>query len=397
MAEPITQARLRALAAVHPEQGRVLSVFLNLDPTEFATPSARSSAITSVMTAAAHKVEAKDGSHARRAHGAARRRRTRPRRARCPTSPPTARARSPSTRADRPTCSRSSACAGRSRTRSCSTAPRSSSRSCCTAPTSSGWCCSPTAAPRGCSSARATRSRRPTGSSTTCTPSTTRAAGRSSTTSARSRRRSHDHLQHAAELAFDVYKKRGLDRVLVGAPDELLSEFKGKLHPYLRERIAGKISVDVENASLDDVCARGQAADRGARPRCEREALDRLAQGVGTGGRGAAGIAEVLDALNQARVETLLIAENFRAAGRVDFAGRPAAAREARAGRAGRRHRRAGDREGDRAVRDRDGRAPPRRPRAAGRHRGGAAILRVAFLGTGIMGAPMARNLAARA
>ena len=53
--------------------------------------------------------------------------------------------------------------------------------------------------------------------------------------------------------------------------------------------------------------------------RCEREALDRLAQGVGTGGRGAAGIAEVLDALNQARVETLLISENFRAGGRVDF------------------------------------------------------------------------------
>src|ERR1700754_1509107 len=61
MAEPITQARLRALSAVHPEEGRVLSVFLNLDPTQFATPAARSSAITSVMTAAVHKVEESDG------------------------------------------------------------------------------------------------------------------------------------------------------------------------------------------------------------------------------------------------------------------------------------------------------------------------------------------------
>src|SRR3954453_21378836 len=61
MAEPITQARLRALAAVHPEQGRVLSVFLNLDPTQFATAAARSSAITSVLTDAAHKVEEKGG------------------------------------------------------------------------------------------------------------------------------------------------------------------------------------------------------------------------------------------------------------------------------------------------------------------------------------------------
>src|SRR3954447_22325105 len=61
MAEPITQARLRALSAVHPEQGRVLSVFLNLDPTQFATAAARSSAITSVITDATHKVEEKDG------------------------------------------------------------------------------------------------------------------------------------------------------------------------------------------------------------------------------------------------------------------------------------------------------------------------------------------------
>src|SRR4051812_30539969 len=61
MAEPITQARLRALAAVHPEEGRVLSVFLNLDPGQFATANARSSAITSVMTEAAHKVEETEG------------------------------------------------------------------------------------------------------------------------------------------------------------------------------------------------------------------------------------------------------------------------------------------------------------------------------------------------
>ena len=142
MAEPITQARLRALAAVHPDEGRVLSVFLNLDPTEFATPSARSSAITSVMTAAAHKVEAKDGlTHDERMALRDDVERVRDVLA-APTSPPTARAPWPSTRAGRPTCSRSSACAGRSRTRSCSTAPRSSSRSSCTAPTSAGWCCS---------------------------------------------------------------------------------------------------------------------------------------------------------------------------------------------------------------------------------------------------------------
>ncbi len=190
-------------------------------------------------------------------------------------------------------------------------------------------------------------------------------------------------------------RSAGLDRVLIGAPDDLLAEFKSKLHPYLRERIAGRISVDIENASVDDVCAAAKPLIEEHVRKCEREALDRLAQGVGTGGRGAAGIADVLDALNQARVETLLIAENFRASGRVDFEAGLLLPDGRRVGRGGRGHRRAGDREGDRAVGDRDGRAPPRRPRAARRNRSGAEILStVAFLGTGLMGAPMARNLA---
>ena len=128
-----------------------------------------------------------------------------------------------------------------------------------------------------------------------------------------------DHLTNAAELAFDVFKHRGLDRVIVGGPEDLLGEFKGKLHSYLRERIVGKVAVDVENASLDDVCSAARPLIDAHVRQCERTALDRLAQGVGTGGRGAAGIDEVLDALNQARVETLLIAENFKAPGRVDF------------------------------------------------------------------------------
>src|SRR5919106_1171043 len=61
MATTITRDNLRRLAAVKPERGRVLSVILNLDPTEFATPPARSTAVTSVLTEAAHRVDEADG------------------------------------------------------------------------------------------------------------------------------------------------------------------------------------------------------------------------------------------------------------------------------------------------------------------------------------------------
>src|SRR3954453_9477713 len=56
-ANTITRDQLRRLADVRPERGRVLSVFLNLDPAQFATPPARSTAITSVVNDAAQKIE----------------------------------------------------------------------------------------------------------------------------------------------------------------------------------------------------------------------------------------------------------------------------------------------------------------------------------------------------
>ena len=129
-----------------------------------------------------------------------------------------------------------------------------------------------------------------------------------------------DHLLHAAEVAFDLYKRAGFDHLLVGAPEETVHELEQKLHPYLRERIAGRLHLDVENSAIDDVRSAAAEAIEDWRRRCEREALDRLTEGVGRGGRGAAGLSSVLQALNEARVETLLVADGFRSPGGRDSA-----------------------------------------------------------------------------
>ena len=49
-ASPITRSRLRRLAEVRPAHGRVLSVFLNLDPSEFPTPRDRATELTRCST-----------------------------------------------------------------------------------------------------------------------------------------------------------------------------------------------------------------------------------------------------------------------------------------------------------------------------------------------------------
>jgi peptide subunit release factor 1 (eRF1) len=124
-----------------------------------------------------------------------------------------------------------------------------------------------------------------------------------------------DHLRNVAEAAFVHFKRAPFDNLLLGGPQETLTDFEPKLHAYLKERVAGRVDVDVENSSADDVHAAAAGKIEEHERQREREALDRLQEGISTGGRGVAGLDDVLEALNERRVETLLLDPGYRAAG----------------------------------------------------------------------------------
>src|SRR3954454_16430576 len=124
-----------------------------------------------------------------------------------------------------------------------------------------------------------------------------------------------DHLKNVADAVFLRFKRAPFNHLLLGGPTETLAEFEGKLHPYLRERLAGRIEIDVENTSPDDVArtARDKIAEH--TKASERAALDRLQEGVAKKSRGVDGLEPTLEALNERRVETLLLQEGFSSAG----------------------------------------------------------------------------------
>src|SRR5207248_5935397 len=62
-----------------------------------------------------------------------------------------------------------------------------------------------------------------------------------------------DHLKNAAEELLRRYKRRPFAALFVGAPEAVHKEFCERLHPYLRARLAGRIEIDVENTTADDV------------------------------------------------------------------------------------------------------------------------------------------------
>jgi peptide chain release factor subunit 1 len=315
MATTITRSRLRRLADVKPERGRVLSVFLNLDPTEFATPAARSTAVTSVLTEAAHRVDEADGLD-QEERGALREDVERVREALMASDIAQNGTRAVAVyackpadllevvRINRPV--ESAVVLDRSPYLEPLVAEAHEER----------WCVLLVNRRNARFFVGGDGFLEETDRVEDDVHSQHDQGGWSQARYQRSvEKEKDDHLVHVADVAFDAYKERGFDRLLVGAPEELVRELEQKLHPYLRERIVGRLHLDVENSSIEDVRAAAGAAIEDWRRRCEREALDRLVEGVGRGGRGAAGLAAVLHALNEQRVDTLLVGETFRSAG----------------------------------------------------------------------------------
>jgi peptide chain release factor subunit 1 len=315
MATTITRDHLRRLAQIKPERGRVLSVILNLDPAEFATPPARSTAVTSVLTKAAHRIEEADGlDHDERS--ALREDVERVREALMASDLAQNGTRAVAVYACKPADLlevvritrpvESTVVLDRSPYLEPLVAEAHEER----------WCVL-------LANRRNARFFIGDGGSLEETDrveddvhSQHDQGGWSQARYQRGvEKEKDDHLVHVADVAFGAYKERGYDRLLVGAPDELVGDLEQKLHPYLRERIVARLHLDVENSSVDDVRAAANAAIEDWRRHVEREALDRLAEGVGRGGRGAAGLAGVLQALNEQRVETLLVGETFHSAG----------------------------------------------------------------------------------
>jgi peptide subunit release factor 1 (eRF1) len=120
-----------------------------------------------------------------------------------------------------------------------------------------------------------------------------------------------DHLKRAGEVLLRHFEREPFEFLLVGGTNEVAADFEGKLHPYVAERLSGRIDVDVETANADEVLEKASPVLDQLEDEREREALERLGEPT----RGAEGLLGVLEALNERRVETLLLAEGYRAAG----------------------------------------------------------------------------------
>jgi hypothetical protein len=114
-----------------------------------------------------------------------------------------------------------------------------------------------------------------------------------------------DHLKTTCDALLRHFKRQPFQRLIVGGPREVVTDFEQKLHHYLSERLAGRVEVDVEHSNPDQVLEAARPLIEKLERVREHDALERL------GERGACGIEEVLPPLNERRVELLILDEQF--------------------------------------------------------------------------------------
>lgn len=120
----------------------------------------------------------------------------------------------------------------------------------------------------------------------------------------------HQHLKNAAAVAFDVFQTHPFDHLIVAAADDIAGELEADLHQYLRQRIAARMHIPV-NASDAEIRDAAIEVEEEIARRKEADLVGRLRDAAGANTGGAVGLANVLTAISERRVETLLVSDGF--------------------------------------------------------------------------------------
>jgi peptide chain release factor subunit 1 len=124
------------------------------------------------------------------------------------------------------------------------------------------------------------------------------------------------HLETVAETLFTHHKRRPFEHLIIGANNESLRPaLTGETHAYLRERVRGWVDIDEQIASEEEVFEAVRHVMEEHLAEEERGLFERFAAERGTGGRAAEGLADVLAALGERRVETLMVRKDAAAEG----------------------------------------------------------------------------------
>lgn len=122
------------------------------------------------------------------------------------------------------------------------------------------------------------------------------------------------HLREFAEGLAAATEADGVDQLVLGGPDEPVSELERQLDETVRARVIGRVSIGLEAPAREVATLARELAEATVRHREEVVVEELRAQAAGDH-HAAVGLEATLEALGDKRVATLLVSEGFVAPG----------------------------------------------------------------------------------
>lgn len=127
----------------------------------------------------------------------------------------------------------------------------------------------------------------------------------------------HHHYQDVADRILHAFQSAPFEYLILGGHLDELRGFERHLHSYVAERVAGRFRADVRAATREEI--RAKTAELASLEEGHRrdDLVHRLCGAArANGGLAVTGLKNTLAALNDRRVQTLLVSEDFAASGR---------------------------------------------------------------------------------
>ncbi len=127
----------------------------------------------------------------------------------------------------------------------------------------------------------------------------------------------HRHYKRVAEILFRHFKKHHFDYLILGGHEAELPVFENHLHPYLRERIAGRFHVDETYLRKDKPKIKEQvlSIEEQFERNHELKLVEEVLQKARSQDLGVLGLKPTLEALRLGAVHTLLIDDDWTTRG----------------------------------------------------------------------------------
>lgn len=122
------------------------------------------------------------------------------------------------------------------------------------------------------------------------------------------------HYKEVAATLAKWLESSGARRVVVCAQHDIASNFRKFLAPAAAAKVTAEIPFDAA-VSVKQMLVSARAAANDARQQDLHRLAARIREGLGSGGRGAAGFSEVLGGLERGQIQTLLVDRNYRPPG----------------------------------------------------------------------------------